>query len=261
MTTIAGAGGSDAPVAGLALSAARRYNVTMTPSNPSSPPSFFGRDVADAYDARNNALAPISNNLHFLLRLVLADLPGEARVLCVGVGTGAEILSLASAFPGWSFVGVDPSAEMLTVGQRRLEEAGVMQRCQLVQGYVESAPREAFDAVVSLLVAHFIKRESRPAFYTAIHDRLKPGGRFASAEISGDLDAPEFPAMLENWKQVQSLMGATPQSLEKLDGMMRDVLGVLPPGETRALWRAAGFERPIPFFQAFMIRGWHAVRR
>ena len=232
----------------------------MTRPVPPATASFFDRDVADAYDRRNNALAPISNNLHFLLRLVLADLPFDARVLCVGVGTGAEILSLATAYPGWSFVGVDPSAEMLAVGRRRLEQAGVIQRCELVQGYVEDAPREAFDAVVSLLVAHFIKGEGRSEFYAAIYDRLRAGGRFASAEISGDLDAPEFPAMLENWKQVQTLMGATPQSLAKLDGMMREALGILPPEETQALWRAAGFAMPIPFFQAFMIRGWHAVR-
>lgn len=227
---------------------------------PPATANFFNQEMAEAYDARNKALAPIAGNLHFLLRLVLADLPAEARVLCVGVGTGAEILSLATAFPSWSFVGVDPSAEMLAVGRRRLEEAGVMTRCELVHGYVEDAPREAFDAVVSLLVAHFIKREGRPAFYAAIHERLKPGGRFVSAEISGDLDAPEFPAMLEDWKQVHTLMGATPQSLDKLGGMMRETLGVLPPSETESLWRAAGFATPIPFFQAFMIRGWHAVR-
>jgi tRNA (cmo5U34)-methyltransferase len=222
--------------------------------------SFFDRDVADAYDRRNNALTPISDNLHFLLRLVLAELPLEARVLCVGVGTGAEILSLATAYPSWFFVGIDPSAEMLSVGRRRLEQAGVMHRCELVHGYVEDAPPEAFDAVVSLLVAHFIKSERRPAFYTAIYDRLKSGGRFASAEMSCDLDSPEFPAMLEDWKKVQTLMGATPQSLANLDGMMREALGVLPPEETEALWRAAGFVNPIAFFQAFMIRGWHAVR-
>lgn len=232
----------------------------MRPSTPPSAHRFFDQDMADAYDRRNDALAPISTNLHFLLRLVLADLPVDARVLCVGVGTGAEILSLAAAFPGWFFVGVDPSAEMLAVGRRRLEQAGILHRCELVQGYVEDAPREAFDAVVSLLVAHFIKGEGRPAFYGAIHDRLKSGGRFASAEISGDLDAPEFPAMLEDWKQVQTLMGATPQSLEKLGDMMRETLGVLSPDETRTLVRAAGFAMPIPFFQAFMIRGWHAVR-
>lgn len=232
----------------------------MLNPNTRATPSFFDRDVADAYDRRNSALAPISNNLHFLVRLVLQNLPADARVLCVGVGTGAEILSLATAYPGWSFVGVDPSVEMLTVGRRRLEQAGVMHRCELVQGYVEDAPRAPFDAVVSLLVAHFIKLKGRPAFYAAIYDRLKSGGRFVSAEISGDLDAPEFPAMLEDWKQIQTLMGATPQSLANLGGMMREALGVLPPEETQALWRAAGFAMPIPFFQAFMIRGWHAVR-
>jgi tRNA (cmo5U34)-methyltransferase len=232
----------------------------MQDSNAPATPSFFDEDVAKAYDRRNQALAPISSNLHFLLQLVLADLPVDARVLCVGVGTGAEILSLATAYPGWSFVGVDPSAEMLAVGRRRLGEAGVMDRCELVQGYVEDAPLGPFDAVVSLLVAHFIKPAGRPAFYAAIYDRLKSGGRFASAEISGDLDAPEFPAMLADWKQVQALMGATPQSLANLGGLMREALGVLSPQETERLWRAAGFALPIPFFQAFMIRGWHAVR-
>lgn len=236
------------------------YIITMPISTTPATVSFFNRDVADAYDHRNSALTPISNNLHFLLQLVLEDLPVDARVLCVGVGTGAEILSLATAYPGWSFVGVDPSAEMLAVGRRRLEQAGVMHRCELLQGYVEDAPDEAFDAVVSLLVAHFIKGEGRPAFYAAIYDRLRPGGRFASAEISGDLDAPEFPAMLENWKLIQTLMGASPQSLANLEVMMREALGILPPEETQALWRAAGFAMPIPFFQAFMIHGWHAVK-
>lgn len=232
----------------------------MSQPTPSAPTNFFNQDMADAYDRRNSALAPISDNLHFLMRLVLADLPAEARVLCVGVGTGAEILSLAKAYPGWSFVGVDPSEEMLAVGRHRLEQAGVLRRCELIQGYVQDAPAEGFDAVVSLLVAHFIKSEDRGAFYAAIHDRLKPGGRFVSAEISGDLDAPEFSEMLEDWKRIQTLMGATPESLAKLGGMMRDVLGVVPPAETETLWRAAGFRQPIPFFQAFMIRGWHAVR-
>lgn len=221
---------------------------------------FFNQEMADAYDRRNAGLKPISDGLHFLMRLTLADLPDDARVLCVGVGTGAEILSLAEANPGWSFVGVDPSAEMLGVGRFRLEQAGVMDRCELVQGYVEDVADQGFDAVISLLVAHFIKRAERPAFYSAIHARLKPGGRFVSAEISGDLEGPEFPDMLKDWKQVQTMMGATPDSLAKLPDMMRDVLGVVPVADTEALWRAAGFALPVPFFQAFMIRGWHATR-
>jgi len=232
----------------------------MTQNPAVSTSGFFNQDVADAYDRRNSGLKPISDTLHFLMRLVLIDLPTDARILCVGVGTGAEILSLAQAFPRWTFVGVDPSVEMLAVGAHRLTEAGVMDRCDLIQGYVEDVAETGFDAVVSLLVAHFIRREGRPAFYSAIADRLKSGGRFVSAEISGDLDAPEFPATLADWKQVQTLMGATPGSLAKLEDGLRDVLGVLPAAETEALWRDAGFALPVPFFQAFMIRGWHAAK-
>ncbi len=232
----------------------------MTQHAAFSTSGFFNQEIADAYDRRNAGLKPIADGLHFLMRLSLHALPAETRVLCVGVGTGAEILSLAAAFPRWTFVGVDPSAQMLAVGAHRLTEAGVMDRCDLIHGYVDDVAEIGFDLAISLLVAHFIRREGRPAFYAAIADRLKPGGRFVSAEISGDLDAPAFPAMLGDWKQVQTLMGATPESLAGLEDSLRDVLGVLPVAETEDLWRDAGFALPVPFFQAFMIRGWHATK-
>ena len=226
----------------------------------SSTGGFFDQKMAQSYDEKNSRLSPISDGLHFLTRLVLAQLPANSRVLCVGVGTGADIFALASDRPDMSFVGVDPSAEMLEVARNRLTETGVMDRCQLVEGYVDDVADGSFDAVVSLFVAHFVLREDRPAFYRAIHDRLAPGGRFVSAEISGNLDSPEFPAMLEDWKQVQTLMGANEQSLGALGETLRNVLGVVGPANTEELWREAGFELPVPFYQAFMIRGWHAQK-
>ncbi|WGM45958.1 Carboxy-S-adenosyl-L-methionine synthase [Brevundimonas sp. NIBR10] len=160
---------------------------------------FFNRDMAAAYDERNSRLSPITDNLHFLTQLVLAGLPADARILCVGVGTGAEILSLAHAFPDWSFVGVDPSLEMLDVCRRRLDRAGLSNRARLQHGYVQDlAPDLAFDGVVSLLVAHFVQREERPGFYRAIHDHLRPGGCYLSAEISTDLNDAAFPMALED---------------------------------------------------------------
>jgi tRNA (cmo5U34)-methyltransferase len=220
---------------------------------------FFNQDMAKRYDERNSKLSAISDNLHFLVRLVLADLPARARILCVGVGTGAEILSLAKARPEWTFVGVDPSKEMLDVCRSRLAQEGVGDRCELIHGYVQDAPEgAAFDAVLSILVAHFIPRAERRDFYRSILQRLKPDGYFASAEISADLDAPEFPAMLKNWEQVQALMGATPESLQNLESTLRNTLSVLSPEETAALWRESGFGPPVQFFQAFMIRGLYA---
>lgn len=222
-------------------------------------PGFFNREVAESYDERNSRLAPIADSMHFLVRLVLADLPPRARVLCVGVGTGAEILALAGAHPEWSFVGVDPSAEMLAVCRERLERADVLDRCDLVHGLVQDAPLGPFDASLSMLVAHFVGREERPGFYRNIHDRLKPGGLFVSTEICFDLDSVEFPAMLGNWERVQTLMGATPESLRKLEETLRNALCVLPPAETEALLRTSGFSVPVMFFQAFLVRGFHAT--
>lgn len=195
--------------------------MTLENTSPSIP-QFFNQGMASNYDDRNRRLSPISENMHFLPQLVLADLPQRARILCIGVGTGAEILSIADKCPEWTFVGVDPSAEMLSVCRRRLTEANLLERCELVQGYVTDAPEGPnFDAALSILVAHFVPHGDRSRFYRGIFERLKPGGVFVSTEISCDLDDADFPALLKNWELIQTLMGATPQALDNLPDMLR----------------------------------------
>lgn len=222
-----------------------------------SKPDFFNKDLSRVYDERNQRLAPLSDGMHFLIRLLLQDLPARARVLCVGVGTGAEILSLSREFPEWTFVGVDPSAPMLEVCRERLEAAGVMGRCELLHGYVHDvASGESFDAALSILVAHFVPRADRPGFFQNMTNRLRPGGVLVNAEISCDLEGPEFPVMLKHWEHVQTLMGGTPETLAKLPQQLREVLTVLPPAETERLLRESGIARPVRFFQAFMISAW-----
>jgi tRNA (cmo5U34)-methyltransferase len=222
---------------------------------------LFNREMAENYDERNSKLTPISDSMHFLIRLVLGDLPDCARILCVGAGTGAEIISLAQANSQWTFVAVDPSAHMLDICRDRLKQANILNSCELIHGYVDDVGEGAeFDAVLSILVAHFIASEDRIAFYRNIHDRLKPGGTYVSTEICFDLDSTEFPSQLKNWERVQALMGATADSLQALPDTLRNTLSVLSPGKTEASLRAAGFVSPVVFFQAFLIRGWHATK-
>jgi tRNA (cmo5U34)-methyltransferase len=218
-------------------------------------------EAAKMYDEKNRQLAPISDNLHFLIRLILQEAPTHSRVLCVGVGTGAEILSLAKAFPEWSFVGVDPSMGMLDVCRERLEAAGVFNRCELLQGYVHDVPSgENFDIALSIFVAHFVKREDRVSFYQGMSQRLHTRGILINTEISYDLDSQEFPLMLKNWAAVQSLMGATPESLAKLSQVLRENLTVISPTETEGLLKQSGIDTPVRFFQAFMISGWYGIK-
>lgn len=224
------------------------------------PTDFFTKELSQAYDERNARLAPIAENAHFLIRLVLAHLPVHARVLCVGVGTGAEILSLAKAYPEFTFLGVDPSEAMLAVCRSKLAAAGLLNRCELLHGYADDVPAgECFDAALCMMVGHFVEPEQRCGLYRSMVSRLRPGGYVVNCEISFDLDSAEFPLMLENWKQVQSLMGASPESLGNLAQTLRAPLTVLPPRVVEDYLRQSGIV-PVRFFQAFMIVGWYGVK-
>ena len=217
--------------------------------------------AATAYDEKNQQLAPIADNMHFLIRLILKRAPIKARVLCVGVGTGAEIFSLASVFPDWTFVGVDPAAGMLDVCREKLKLAGVLERCELIHGYVDDLPKEEnFDIALSILVGHFVKYEDRLGFYKAMTDRLFLNGILVNTEISFDLSSKEFPLMLKNWESVQLLMGATAESIANLSAVLKDMLTVISPAETEKLLRQSGIQLPVRFYQAFMISGWYGIK-
>ena len=228
----------------------------------SAPPTdLFDERMASRYDERNDRLAPIADCLHFLTRLVLEDRPERSRVLSVGVGTGADILALAEAFPGWSFVAVEPSRPMLDVCRERMRDAGLLERCEFVHGLVDDLPPgPAFDVATALFVAHFVGREDRRGFYGGIVDRLRDGGCLVDAEISFDLDSEASPDMIGNWRAVQRLMGGTEESLRELPRQLRDVLTVLPPDEVEETLVRSGTRTPVRFFQAFMIAGWYAFK-
>lgn len=221
------------------------------------PSDFFNKEAAEKYDERNSKLARISDCLHFLTNLVLKDLPEHARILCVGVGTGAEIISLAQAFPKSTFVALDPSQNMLDVCRERMKKIGLAERCEFIHGYVQDydGPAE-FDAVLSILVAHFVKNDERLSFFKAMTERLRIGGYLVNAEISFDLSSQEFPLMLQGWEGVQTLMGATPESLATLPFQLREMLSVISPQETEDLLRKSGILMPVKFFQALMIAAW-----
>src|SRR5262245_30065050 len=94
------------------------------------PSTAFGQQHAAGYDQRFAKVAAMRDALHLLTAAVFGDLPADARVLCVGAGTGAEVLYFAQRFPGWRFTAVEPSGPMLAVCRRKAEECGIAARCQ-----------------------------------------------------------------------------------------------------------------------------------
>jgi len=216
--------------------------------------------MASGYDGKLARMAPINNGLYFLLESVLADLPQEARILCVGVGTGAELIHLAGVFPGWRFTALEPSSAMLDTCRKRVDDAGLSSRCAFHQGYVESLPvEEMYDAATCFLVSQFIlDAQARSGFFRQIADRLAPGGILANADLSADVASQDYDALLAVWQRVMATSEVSVEALDRMkSGYAKDV-AILPSAEVASIIERGGFDKPVEFFQAALVRGWFA---
>jgi len=226
------------------------------------PMAAFGPKHASSYDERWSKLTPLRDALNLLIEAVFWGMRADARILCVGAGTGSELIHLAERFPGWRFVAVEPSASMLDVCRRKVEARGLAARCQLHEGYLESLPPgEAFDAATSLLVSQFIlDRDARVGFFREIANRLLPGGRLVNADLSSGASPAEYRNLLDVWFRLTSVGEPSPEAFEKMRAAYERDVAVTPPGEVAEIIAAGGFEAPTQFLQTGLIRAWHARR-
>ncbi|MBX3744719.1 MAG: methyltransferase domain-containing protein [Verrucomicrobiae bacterium] len=225
-----------------------------------APSVAFDREHAAAYDQRFARLAAMRDALHLLISAVFADLPGDARVLLVGVGTGHELMYLARKFPQWRFVAVEPSAPMLDLCRQKAVEDGIAPRCEFHQGYLDSLPASpAFHAATSLLVSQFILAPSdRVGFFRAIASRLRPGGLLVSADLASDTTSGTYQRLLEVWLRLMRETGSPPEQIEKLRVTYGRDVAVLPTQEVGSIIAAGGFEEPVIFLQTVLIHAWQA---
>lgn len=218
--------------------------------------------MASGYDRKQARMAPVFDGLYFLSESVFVELPRDARILCVGVGTGAELIHLAAAFPGWRFTAVDPSTAMLDACRTRVGEAGLSSRCSFHEGYVESLPiDEGFDGATCVLVSQFIlEAPARSAFFRQIADRLVHGGILVNVDLTSDVESEDYDALLAVWQRVMDPSAVSAEALDRMKaGYAKDV-AILPPDAVASIMESGGFERPVQFFQAALICGWFARR-
>ncbi|GMV31510.1 MAG: hypothetical protein AMXMBFR59_36350 [Rhodanobacteraceae bacterium] len=217
---------------------------------------------ASSYDERWAKTAPIRSALHFLLEAVFAGLPDEARILCVGAGTGEEIEYLAYRFPHWTFVAVDPSSAMLDVCRAKAEKGGFAARCRFHEGYLESLPDlGAFDAATCFLVSQFIlDRQARSDFFRGIATRLRPGGLLASSDLASDVASSEYDALLRTWLNMMLAAGIPAAGLEQMRAAYTRDVAILPPATVASIIASGGFDEPVRFYQAGLIHAWFARR-
>ena len=213
---------------------------------------------APSYDAQWAKTAPIRDALLYLLDASFADLPENAHILGVGVGTGVELVHLAQSHPGWRFTAVEPAAVMLDACRKRAKAEGFSDRCEFVEGYVDALPaRKAFDAATCFLVSQFILDASaRSQFFAQIQQRLKPGGLLASSDLASDINSPEYEVRLKAWVQMLNSADVPTEMIERIRKAYSTDVAVLPPTQVADIIRAGGFESVVPFYQAGLIHGW-----
>lgn len=217
---------------------------------------------AAGYDKQQEKMAPILNALRFVLESIFADVPIEARILSVGVGTGAELSHLALRFPQWSFTVVEPSGSMLDICRRKAEKEGFASRCLFHEGYVESLPLDnAHDAATCFLVSQFIiEQEARSSFFNGIANRLKPNGILASADLASGVSSGGYESLMTSWLNMMKDAGVPAEGRERMREAYSKDVAVLPAATVASIIESGGFETPVQFFQAGLFHAWLSKR-
>jgi tRNA (cmo5U34)-methyltransferase len=188
-----------------------------------------------------------------------ARLPMQAKVLVVGAGTGMEICEFAPLNPGWSFCGVDPSADMLTLAKKKIFEKNLAGDIELRKGYVDDLKEEAvFDGATCILVMHFLKDDgAKLALLDSIYKRLKHGASFVLIDGFGEPGSMEFEEIKMAWKQYPMISGVSSDTVENaFNDVIMKMIQFVPESRILELLRTAGFTRVLKYYCGFLYGGW-----
>lgn len=226
------------------------------------PAVVFDQERALSYDERFAALAPMRDALHLSIRLIFSELPTDARILCVGAGTGAELIYLAQNFPQWQFTAVEPATPMLNICRQKTEDCGIASRCTFHQGYLDSLPAsDSFHAATCLLVSHFMmQQDERSNFFRQIAARLRPDGYLVSCDLTADMNSLEYQSLLEVWLRMLKFAQVPIAEIENIRVSYGQNVALLSPQKVESIIVKGGFESPVLFYQTLLIRAWYAKR-
>jgi tRNA (cmo5U34)-methyltransferase len=198
---------------------------------------------------------------HCYLRAIL---PKQAKILVAGAGTGMEILEFAPSNPGWSFCGVDPSADMLALARKKVSEKDLAGEIELRKGYVDDLKEEeAFDAATCILVMHFLKDDgSKLQLLESIRKRMKPGASFVLIDGFGEPDSTDFEKIKAAWKNYPIISGVPSETVEHIfSEVIMKTVQFVPESRIMELMETAGFIRVSKYFSGFLYGGWMGYKK
>ena len=224
----------------------------------SEKPEFFGKEHAAHYDKSSQGLSALKDALHLIAKTSLIDLPDESDILCVGAGTGAELIALAQNNPGWRFTALDTSEAMLDVCKEKISKEGLVSRCNFHLGSIDTLMEEKkYDAATSILVSQFLTNKAdRIAFFEKIRSHLKPCGYLINADLARPVEDHSYKPLMEHWFKMHRFNGMSEEQAKSSTALWDEFVSVLKPQEVEALLMTGGFTNPLLVFQVFFIHAW-----
>lgn len=219
---------------------------------------FNSPKVVDGYDEHIRKLIPGYEVIHQQVDAILQSvLKPNSHILIVGCGTGYELEYLLKRHPNWKFTAVDPSLTMLQKAQEQVELLGKSSQVTFIHGETSALPLEnCFDAALSILVAHFIADDIKPAFFKYIYNRLKEN----AVLLTYDLMTCINPQQLQALRYLCLAQGLTEEQCQKmLERMAQDFFSLTTEGYIKLLQKT-GFESVQSYAQVLTYQGFIAKK-
>lgn len=195
--------------------------------------------------------------LRMSAQLLAEDAPSDAKLLVVGAGGGIELGHFAQMHPGWSFIGVDPSAQMLAMARSELGD--LIDRCELIEGTIDAAPFGPFDGATCLLTLHMIPDDgAKLATLRAIRRRLRSQARFVVVDHCLSKSDPEFERKLDRYARFALESAASPEHVARACVGIRQFVPMIGREREEELLVESGFKEIELFYAGFLWTGWTA---
>jgi 2-polyprenyl-3-methyl-5-hydroxy-6-metoxy-1,4-benzoquinol methylase len=200
----------------------------------------FGRDLPVTLEQMNRAVyeARLTRTWLPALPAVHERLQKGGRAIDVGCGTGIVPITLAKAYPGASFAGLDLDAPTIAIARQYAEDEGVAARVSFIVGSAETMPiSPAWDLVTTFDVIHDLPQPR--ATLARIRSALSSGGSYLMVEprVADALEDNRGNAFARMFYGM-SCLHCVPQSLAQGGPGLGAAWGET---QARALAREAGF--------------------
>ncbi|WP_071189125.1 class I SAM-dependent methyltransferase [Trichormus sp. NMC-1] len=219
--------------------------------------------ATNEYDTMIQMALPGYEVMHNMALSVLrANIPERANLLIVGAGSGMELVKFSQSNSHWQMLGVDPSSNMLSIAQNKIDEHGLSERIKLFAGYTHDLNTTSlYDAATCILVMHFLPDDgSKLALLKNISQRLKSSATFILVDIFGEKETDQFERMISIIQVYWEQMGMNPE--KRIQGLETIKKGVFPISEMRVveLLQQAGFGNILRFYTGLWVGGWVATK-